>query len=48
MRVLLTGGAGFIGGHIAEALVARGHGVVVFDALLESAHGGVPAAAGKE
>ncbi|MDX2732582.1 MULTISPECIES: NAD-dependent epimerase/dehydratase family protein [Streptomyces] len=39
MRVLLTGGAGFIGGHIAEALVARGHEVVVFDALLESAHG---------
>ncbi|WP_328887978.1 NAD-dependent epimerase/dehydratase family protein [Streptomyces sp. NBC_00316] len=39
MRVLLTGGAGFIGGHIAEALARRGHEVVVFDALLESAHG---------
>ncbi|MEU6018384.1 NAD-dependent epimerase/dehydratase family protein [Streptomyces sp. NPDC047515] len=40
MRVLLTGGAGFIGRHIAETLKARGHEVVVFDALLESAHGG--------
>ncbi|MEV7235322.1 NAD-dependent epimerase/dehydratase family protein [Streptomyces sp. NPDC051020] len=39
MRVLLTGGAGFIGGHIAGALAARRHEVVVFDALLESAHG---------
>lgn len=40
MRVLLTGGAGFIGRHIAETLEARGHEVVVFDALLKSAHGG--------
>jgi UDP-glucose 4-epimerase len=31
MRVGLTGGAGFIGGHIIERLVARGHSVVVFD-----------------
>ncbi|MFJ1824468.1 NAD-dependent epimerase/dehydratase family protein, partial [Streptomyces sp. NPDC088178] len=31
MRVLLTGGAGFIGRHIAETLKARGHEVVVFD-----------------
>jgi dTDP-L-rhamnose 4-epimerase len=38
MRVLLTGGAGFIGSHIAEGLLTAGHEVVVLDALLASAH----------
>ena len=32
-RVLVTGGAGFIGSHVAEALVARGHDVLVLDDL---------------
>ncbi|MDX3745346.1 NAD-dependent epimerase/dehydratase family protein [Streptomyces sp. AK08-02] len=31
MRVLITGGAGFIGCHVVEALTARGHQAVVFD-----------------
>jgi len=31
MRVLVTGGAGFIGSHIVDALVARGHSVYVLD-----------------
>ncbi|PBC85712.1 dTDP-L-rhamnose 4-epimerase [Streptomyces sp. 2224.1] len=42
MRVLVTGGAGFIGSQVVEALVARGHEPVVFDALLPSAHPGPP------
>ena len=31
MRTLVTGGAGFIGGHLAERFVADGHDVVVLD-----------------
>ena len=33
MKVLITGGAGFIGSHIAEKLIARGDEVVVLDNL---------------
>lgn len=42
MRVLLTGGAGFIGSHIADLLVERGHDVVLLDNLLPQAHAGIP------
>ncbi|MGW6416021.1 NAD-dependent epimerase/dehydratase family protein [Streptomyces sp. NPDC055055] len=38
MRVLVTGGAGFIGSHIVTALVAAGHEPVVLDALCARAH----------
>lgn len=31
MRILLTGGAGFLGAHCSEALCSRGNEVVVFD-----------------
>jgi dTDP-L-rhamnose 4-epimerase len=40
MRVLVTGGAGFIGSHVADRFVADGHEVVLLDALLPQAHGG--------
>jgi dTDP-L-rhamnose 4-epimerase len=38
MNVLITGGAGFIGSHTADALLARGHRVRVLDSLEEPVH----------
>src|SRR5215475_13868258 len=32
-KILVTGGAGFIGSHVAETLVASGHDVLVLDDL---------------
>jgi UDP-glucose 4-epimerase len=42
MRVLLTGGAGFIGSHVAERLLARGHEVIVVDDLSRGKRENVP------
>ncbi|MBM4284172.1 MAG: NAD-dependent epimerase/dehydratase family protein [Deltaproteobacteria bacterium] len=44
-RILVTGGAGFIGSHVADALVARGHEVAVLDNLSTGRREFVPAAA---
>lgn len=38
MRVLITGGAGFIGSHTADALLARGHQVRLLDNLQQPVH----------
>jgi UDP-glucose 4-epimerase len=43
-RVLVTGGAGFIGSHVADALIARGHDVTILDDLSGGFPGNVPAA----
>jgi UDP-glucose 4-epimerase len=42
VAVLVTGGAGFIGSHVAEALVARGEDVVVLDNLTSGKRENVP------
>ncbi len=42
MRVLVTGGAGFIGSHVVDLLAARGHEVAVVDSLHPRAHAGRP------
>ncbi len=38
MKVLVTGGAGFIGSHTCDRLLALGHDVVVLDALTSPVH----------
>ena len=43
MRVLVTGGAGFVGSHVADLLVEAGHEVVSIDRLHPRAHAGRPA-----
>jgi len=42
MNILVTGGAGFIGSHIAEALLAAGHRVIIVDNLYTGHESNVP------
>jgi UDP-glucose 4-epimerase len=42
VRILLTGGAGFIGSYVAEHLLQSGHEVAVLDDLSTGARGNVP------
>jgi len=43
MKVLVTGGAGFIGSHIVDALLAAGHSAAVLDDLSSGSRDNVPA-----
>ena len=45
MKVLVTGGAGYIGSITSEVLLNRGHDVVVFDNLSQGHRAAVPSAA---
>jgi UDP-glucose 4-epimerase len=45
-RALVTGGAGFIGSHVTEALLAEGFAVTVLDDLSSGRRENIPAAAG--
>ena len=45
MRVLVSGGAGYIGSATAQLLVEAGHDVVVFDSLVKGHRAAVPAGA---
>ncbi len=42
MRVMVTGGAGFIGSHVADAALAAGHEVLVFDDLSTGRRANLP------
>ncbi|MGY3848223.1 NAD-dependent epimerase/dehydratase family protein [Streptomyces sp. NRRL F-5193] len=48
MRVLVTGGAGFIGSQVVRSLERAGHEPVVLDVLLPRAHAAVPEPPGRE
>ena len=37
MRVLVTGGAGFIGSHLVDAIIADGHEAIIIDNLADTA-----------
>ena len=34
MRILITGGAGFLGSHLSDLLIGKGHEVVAMDNLI--------------
>ena len=40
-RILITGGAGFIGSHLVDGLIKNGHNVIVLDNLVEGILGNI-------
>ena len=48
MRILVTGGAGFIGSHLSDRLLSEGHRVVVVDNLITGSIDNIAHLAGRE
>jgi dTDP-glucose 4,6-dehydratase len=48
MRILITGGAGFLGSHLCDRYLAEGNEVVCFDNLITGQRGNVAALEGRE
>src|SRR3990170_8899107 len=48
VRVLMTGGAGFIGSHLCDRLIAEGHSVIVLDNLVTGNSANLAHLAGRE
>lgn len=48
MKILVTGGAGFIGSHLCDALIEKGHSVVALDNLLTGSTDNIAHLAGRD
>ncbi|MCK4626146.1 MAG: GDP-mannose 4,6-dehydratase, partial [Phycisphaerae bacterium] len=48
MNVLITGGAGFIGSHLTEAMIGAGHSVTVVDDLSTGSFENIRSLTGRE
>jgi len=48
MKILITGGAGFVGSHLADRLIADGHEITVIDDLSTGRYSNVEHLEGNE
>ncbi len=48
MRILITGGAGFIGSHLADRMLAEGHSVIALDNLITGSTRNIEHLAGRD